>query len=185
MLGTGIEGSERIMASYYCYCYRYCHVPSDPFLDRKPRPSTGPIPFKQFLLPPVHLICILLGNLARQIFSPTPSWGTSIPYLSRNCPFPSICSANVCYCCSIGKLCPTLCDCTAHQALLFSTISQNLLRLMSMMPSNHLILCRPLLLLPSIFPSIRVFSKESFFPSGGQSIRASASASILPMNSQG
>ena len=44
------------------------------------------------------------------------------------------------------------------------TISQNLLRLMSivlMMPSNHLILCHPFLLLPSIFPSIRVFSNES------------------------
>ena len=153
--------------------------------DRKPRPSTRPIPFKQFLLPPVHLICILLGNLARQIFSPAPSWGTSIPCLSLNCPFPSICSANVCCCCSIAKLCPTLCDCTAHQALLFSTVSQNLLRLMSMMPSNNLILCHPLLLLPSIFPSTRVFSKESFFPSGGQSTGASASASILPMNIQG
>ena len=132
--------------------------------DRKPRPSTRPIPFKQFLLPPVHLICILLGNLARQIFSPTPSWGTSIPYLSLNCPFPSICSANVCCCCSIAKLCPTLCDCTAHQALLFSTVSQNLLRLMSMMPSNNLILCHPLLLLLSAFPSIRVFSNESVLP---------------------
>ena len=45
-----------------------------------------------------------------------------------------------------------------------STVSQSLLRLMSIesvMPSNHLILCRPLLLLPSIFPSIRVFSNES------------------------
>ena len=44
------------------------------------------------------------------------------------------------------------------------TISQNLLKLMSIepvMPSNHLILCRPLLFLPSIFPSIRVFSNES------------------------
>ena len=44
------------------------------------------------------------------------------------------------------------------------TISQSLLKLMStesVMPSNHLILCRPLLLLPSIFPSIRVFSNES------------------------
>ena len=43
------------------------------------------------------------------------------------------------------------------------TISQSLLKLMSiesMMPSNHLILCRPLLLLPSIFPSIRAFSNE-------------------------
>ena len=52
----------------------------------------------------------------------------------------------------------------AHQASLSFTISQGLLKLMSMelvMPSNHLILCRPLLLLPSIFPSIRVFSNES------------------------
>ena len=52
----------------------------------------------------------------------------------------------------------------ACQASLSFTISQSLLKLMSIesvMPSNHLILCRPLLLLPSIFPSIRVFSKES------------------------
>ena len=52
---------------------------------------------------------------------------------------------------------------TAHQASLFITNSQSLLKLMSIesvMPSNHLILCHPLLL-PSIFPSIRVFSNES------------------------
>ena len=52
----------------------------------------------------------------------------------------------------------------AHQASLSITKSQSLLKLMSMesvMPSNHLILCHPLLLLPSIFPSIRVFSNES------------------------
>ena len=51
----------------------------------------------------------------------------------------------------------------AHQASLSSTIFWSLLKLMSielMMPSNHLILCRPLLLPPSIFPSIRVFSNE-------------------------
>ena len=49
---------------------------------------------------------------------------------------------------------------TAHQSSLSITNSQSLLKLMSiesMMPSNHLILCRPLLLLPSTFPSIRVF----------------------------
>ena len=52
----------------------------------------------------------------------------------------------------------------AHQASLSFTISWSLLKLMSIesvMPSNHLILCRPLLLLPSVFPSIRVFSNES------------------------
>ena len=52
----------------------------------------------------------------------------------------------------------------ASQASLFITNSQSLLRLMyieSVMPSNHLILCRPVLLLPSVLPSIRVFSTES------------------------
>ena len=52
----------------------------------------------------------------------------------------------------------------AHQASLSITNSQRLLKLMSIesvMPSNHLILCHPLLLLPSIYPSIRVFSNES------------------------
>ena len=66
---------------------------------------------------------------------------------------------------SVAKLCPTLCDpwTAAHQASLSITDSRILLRLMSIgsvMPSNHLILCRPLLL-PSVFPSIRVFSNES------------------------
>ena len=54
----------------------------------------------------------------------------------------------------------------ARQALLSITVSQSLLKLMSIelvMPSNHLILSRPLLLLPSIFPSIRVFSSELAF----------------------
>ena len=55
----------------------------------------------------------------------------------------------------------------ARQASLSITNPQSLLKIMpieSVMPSNHLILCRPLLLLPSIFPSIRVFSNESVFP---------------------
>ena len=51
----------------------------------------------------------------------------------------------------------------AHQASLSFTISRSLFKLMrteSMMPSNHLLLCHPLLLLPSIFPSIKIFSNE-------------------------
>ena len=69
-------------------------------------------------------------------------------------------------CCnSVAKSCLTLWDpiTAAHQAFLSFTISQNLLKLMSielMMPSNHLILCYPLFLLPSIFPSIRIFSNK-------------------------
>ena len=69
----------------------------------------------------------------------------------------------------------------AHQASLSISNSWSLLKLMSIesvMPSNHLILCRPLLLLPSIFLSIRVFSNESVLASGGQSIGASASALV-------
>ena len=65
---------------------------------------------------------------------------------------------------SVAQLCPTLQLHAARQASLSITNSQSLLKLMSiqsMMPSKYLILCRPLLLPPSIFPSIRVFSNES------------------------
>ena len=54
----------------------------------------------------------------------------------------------------------------------------------SVMPSSHLILCRPLLLLPPILPSIRSFPMSQLFAWSGQSIGVSASASILPMNTQ-
>ena len=76
----------------------------------------------------------------------------------------------------------------AHQASLPCTISWSLLRFMSiesMMPSNHLILCCCLLILPSVFPSIRIFSSELTLSSGGQSIGALASASVLSVNIQG
>ena len=67
---------------------------------------------------------------------------------------------------SVTQLCLTLRDqrTAEHQASLSITNSQSLLKLMSMklvIPSNHLILCYPLLLLPLIFPSSRVFSNES------------------------
>ena len=75
----------------------------------------------------------------------------------------------------------------ARQASLSITNSQSLLKLMSIesvMPSNHLILCHPLLLLPSIFPSISIFPVSQLFTSGGQSIAVSTSESVLPMNIQ-
>ena len=75
----------------------------------------------------------------------------------------------------------------AHQASLSFTISWSVLKLMStesVMPSNLLTLCHLLLLLPSVFPSIRAFSNESVLRIGGQSIGASASASVLPVNIQ-
>ena len=70
---------------------------------------------------------------------------------------------------SVSQSCPTLCNpmYCSRQTSLSITNSQSLLKLMSIesvMPSNHLILCRPLLLPPSIFPSIRVFSNESVLP---------------------
>ena len=67
------------------------------------------------------------------------------------------------YCCSIGKSSTTLWT-AACQVPLSSTISWSLLKFMSIelvIPSNHLMLCCPLLLSPSVFPSIRVFSTES------------------------
>ena len=72
-----------------------------------------------------------------------------------------------CYCCSFTALCLTVChsswfDCL-HQAPPSFIISQRLLKFMSIdlvMLSNHFVLCHPLLIWPSIFPSIRVFSNE-------------------------
>ena len=87
---------------------------------------------------------------------------------------------------SDSQLCPTLCDtmdCSTpgfpahHQLLELAQIHAHWVG----NAIHHLILCHPLLLLTSIFPSIRVFSNESSFASGGQRIGASASASVLPM----
>ena len=72
-----------------------------------------------------------------------------------------------------------------RQASLYFNSFLNLLKPMSIkliMPSSHLILCHPLLLLPSIFPSIRVFSNESDFPIRWPKYWSSASGSVLPMN---
>ena len=76
----------------------------------------------------------------------------------------------------------------AFQSSLSFTISQSMFKLMSIelvIPWNHLILCRPLLHLPSIFPASRSFAISRLFAAGGQSIGASASAPFLSMNIQG
>ena len=103
--------------------------------------------------------------------------------LSLKCLLYFVSSASCSSSCSVSQLCPTLCNprTAARQASLFFTTSKNLLKLMSvvsMMPSNHLILCLPLLLPPSTFPSIRVFSNESARRISGQSF----SFSISPSN---
>ena len=77
---------------------------------------------------------------------------------------------------------------TARQASLSITncwSSPKFMIIESVIPSSHLILCRPLFLLPSMFPASESFPKSEVFASGGQSIGASASASILLMNIQG
>ena len=76
---------------------------------------------------------------------------------------------------------------TAHQASLSITNSLSLPKPMSIesvMPSSHLIFWRPLLLLPPVPPSIRVFSSESSLCMRWPNIGVSASASVLPMNTQ-
>ena len=73
------------------------------------------------------------------------------------------------------------------QASLSITNSRRLLKLVSIvlvMPSNHLLLCRPLLLPPSVFSASGSFPVSQFFTSSGQSLRVSASKSVLPMNIQ-
>ena len=85
----------------------------------------------------------------------------------------SLLMLSVCFCIlstfqfsSVALLCPTLCDpmdCSSPGLPVYHQL-RSLLKLMSVesvMPSNHLILCHALLILPSIFPSIRVFSNES------------------------
>ena len=76
---------------------------------------------------------------------------------------------------------------TAHQASLSIPNSQSLLKLMSIesvMPSSHLILCRPLLLPPSIFPSIRVFPNESALHIRWPKYWSFSFNTVLPMNTQ-
>ena len=103
---------------------------------------------------PGLLRCATKG-LSRQV---CPRFTRSASPGRRVCVCPS-------HCCSAAQLCPTRRPPwpAARRASLCCTASQNLLRLMSMgsvTPSNHLIFCRPLLL-PSVFPGIRVFSSES------------------------
>ena len=91
-------------------------------------------------------------------------------------------------CCSVAKSCLTPCypvDCSTLGFTVLQYLPE-LLKLMSIesvMPSNHLILCYPFSC-PQFFPASGSFPMSWLFPSGGQSIGASASASVLPMNIQ-
>ena len=118
------------------------------------------------MLPKAHLTSHSRMSGSRWVI--TPSWFSSVK--------------------SLSQLCPTVSDpmTAAHQASLSITNPQSLLKLgsiESVIPSNHLILCRPFLP-PQSFSASGSFPMSQFFTSGGQSIWISASASVLPMNIQ-
>ena len=83
---------------------------------------------------------------------------------------------------------PWTAACQASLSITYSWSSLKLMFIESVMPSNHLIPCRPLLLLPSVFSNIRVFSNESVLHISigvlANSIGVSSSASVLPLNTQ-
>ena len=91
------------------------------------------------------------------------------------------------YCCSVAKLCLTLWP-AAHQTSLSFTISQSFPKFTSneaVMQSNHSPSLLTFVLLPLVFPALGSFPMSQLFVSGGQSIGASALASVLPQNIQG
>ena len=94
-----------------------------------------------------------------------------------------------CCCCSVvqSRLALVTLWAVTRQASLSFTTSQTLLKLTSLesvLPSSHLILCRPLLLMPSFCSASGSFLVSQFFTWGSQSMGVSASASVLPMNIQ-
>ena len=80
---------------------------------------------------------------------------------------------------------PWIAACQVSLSITNSWSSLRLTSIESVMPSSHLILCHPLLLLPKIPPSIRVFPMSQLFTWGGQSTGVSALASFLPKNTEG
>ena len=128
------------------------------------------------LLTIIYVSFILIGKLAAPISPHLLAQNTPVFYISAVV-------VQICCCCLVTKLCLTLCTpwTGAHQASLSLAVFRSSLKFMStesVMPSNHLILCCPVLL-PSVFPSIRVFPMSQLFASGGQNIGAAASASFL------
>ena len=91
-------------------------------------------------------------------------------------------------CCSVTQLCPTLrepMDCSTPGFPVLHYLPEFFQTHVHWVnDTNHLILCHPLLLLPSIFPASGSFPISQFFPPGGHSIGALASASVFPMNIQ-
>ena len=137
-------------------------------------PSENPVLLRKYSYPTLgHILLIQCLPILVQTFLLPSTVSTTVQFSSVQ---------------SLSRVRLFATPCTAAlQASLSITNSRSSPKLMSVesvMPSNHLILCRPLLLLPSIFPSIRVFQMSQLFASSGQSIGISASTSVLPMNTQ-
>ena len=148
--------------------------------------------------PTARLLMAPEGLQAALLFTPAPGprmppvlgWGTPYHTCSRHRWHQRACRSQ----CRVSSVLVQSLSCVrlfvtprivAHQASLSITNSRSLLKLTSIksvMPSNHLILCHALLLLPSVFASIRVFSSELALHIRWQSTGASASASVPPMN---
>ena len=129
---------------------------------------------------PSTSLCLLLS-----------SFWVSLPAGSRVCDGHCVSvmwhCVSLCFCCSVTKSGLTLFDCSTSGFPVRHTISWSLLKLMYIelvMLSNHLILCRPFSSCSQSFWGSWSFPMSQFFALGGQSIGASASASVLPMNVQ-
>jgi len=142
-------------------------------------PTTSCLHCPSPISPSSRLSCTLYLSLDSS-FQPSSSPGLS-SYLVQ-----AVCDTR----CSVTKSCPTLRDPVDHSTPAFAVLHclpefvQTHIHWFSD-AICHLILCCPLLLLSSIFPSIRVFSMSQLFTSGDQSIGASTSVSVLPLNIQG
>ena len=127
---------------------------------------------------------LMLGGSRQHLYC----WAMSTGFLPAKGPGTSskfYHSSFCCFCCSVTKSDSLQFHGLQHVRLPCPSLSPGVCSNscpLSVMPSTHLILCHSLSLLPSVFPSITVFSNGSTLPSGGQSI--GSSASVLPMNIQ-
>ena len=120
--------------------------------------------------------CSLPGSSVHEIFQPT-HW-SGLPFSTPTHMWNMHVNTHLCIvihtfiymcCCSVAKSClifcnPMDCNTTGSLVLHYHPELLKLKTIESVLPSNHLILCPPLFLLPSVFPIIRVFSNESFLP---------------------
>ena len=137
-----------------------------------------PLPPRDMLSPEVACEYILLSLIQGRIIN--LCWRLSHLVLSCSVQFSSVQSLNHIWLFEI----PWIAACQASLSITNSRNSLKLTSIESVMPSSHLILCRPLLLLPQSLPASESFPMSQLFASGGQSTGVSALASFLPENTQ-